>query len=49
MKIGILSRSTRIYSTKKLIEAAEARGHEVTVFNPLKCYMNITSVHPDVY
>ena len=49
MRIGILSRSTKIYSTAKLIEAAEDRGHEVTVVNPLKCYMNITSTNPDVH
>ena len=49
MRIGILSRSTKIYSTAKLIEVAEDRGHEVTVVNPLKCYMNITSTNPDVH
>ena len=49
MKIGILSRSSKIYSTNKLVEAAEKRGHDVMVVNPLKCYMNITGNHPDVY
>ena len=49
MRIGILSRSAKIYSTAKLVEAAEDRGHEVTVVNPLKCYMNITSTNPDVH
>ena len=49
MKIGILSRSPKIYSTARLVEAAEERGHEVMVVNPLKCYMNITGNHPDVY
>jgi ribosomal protein S6--L-glutamate ligase len=49
MKIGILSRSSEIYSTSRLIEAAEERGHEVKVVNPLKCYMNITDNLPDVY
>ena len=46
MKIGILSRSPKIYSTARLVEAAEERGHEVMVVNPLKCYMNITGNHP---
>lgn len=49
MKIGILSRSTRIYSTNRLVEAAKARGHNVKVYDPLKCYMNITSGKPTVY
>jgi ribosomal protein S6--L-glutamate ligase len=46
MKIGILSRSSNIYSTKRLMEAARARGHEVDVIDTLKCYMEITSKKP---
>jgi len=49
MKIGILSRSSRLYSTKRLIEAAKARGHEVEVIDTLKCYMDITSKKPMVH
>lgn len=49
MKIGILSRNPRLYSTKRLVEAAEARGHEVKVVDVLRCYMNITSNKPTVY
>jgi ribosomal protein S6--L-glutamate ligase len=49
MKIGILSRSSNIYSTKRLVEAARARGHEVDVIDTLKCYMEITSKKPMVH
>jgi ribosomal protein S6--L-glutamate ligase len=49
MKIGILSRSINIYSTKRLVEAAKARGHEVEVIDTLKCYMDITSKKPMVH
>jgi ribosomal protein S6--L-glutamate ligase len=49
MKIGILSRSSNIYSTKRLMEAARARGHEVDVIDTLKCYMEITSKKPMVH
>ncbi len=49
MKIGILSRSKKLYSTSRLVEAAEKRGHSVKVVDPLKCYMNITDNHPDVH
>lgn len=49
MNIGILSRSTRIYSTYRLMEAALSRGHTVRVVNPLRCYMNITSSRPMVH
>lgn len=49
MRIGILSRNSKLYSTSRLIEAAKARGHEVKVIDPLKCYMNITANRPAVY
>jgi ribosomal protein S6--L-glutamate ligase len=49
MKIGILSRNAKLYSTRRLVEAAEEQGHEVHVINPLLCYMNITSLRPSVY
>lgn len=49
MKIGILSRNANLYSTRRLIEAAEARGHEVHVIDVLRCYMNITSMKPEVH
>ncbi len=49
MKIGILSRNPKLYSTRRLVEAAEARGHEVHVIDTLRCYMNITSMKPEVH
>ncbi len=49
MKIGILSRNANLYSTKRLVEAAKTRGHEVQVIDVLHCYMNITSSKPRVY
>lgn len=49
MKIAILSRGPKLYSTRRLVEAAEERGHEVRVIDALRCYMNINSVHPEVH
>lgn len=49
MKIGILSRKAELYSTHRMVEAAEKRGHTVFVINPLRCYMNITSHHPAIH
>jgi ribosomal protein S6--L-glutamate ligase len=48
MKLGILSRSRSLYSTSRLVQAAEMRGHEVRVVNYLRCYMNITASRPQV-
>ena len=42
MKIAILSRKETLYSTRRLVEAGIARGHDVAVIDPLRCYMNIT-------
>ncbi len=41
MKIAILSRNSKLYSTVRLVEAARARGHSVRVLDPLRCYMRI--------
>jgi ribosomal protein S6--L-glutamate ligase len=49
MKILILSRNPKLYSTEALVHAAEARGHEVRVVDYLRCYMNITSRKPRIY
>ena len=48
MRIAILSRSSRLYSTSRLREAAEARGHDVSVVDYLRCYMDITARRPKV-
>lgn len=49
MNIVILSRKAALYSTARLVEAAEQRGHDVSVINPLRCYMDITSHHPAIH
>jgi ribosomal protein S6--L-glutamate ligase len=43
MKLAILSRNSKLYSTRRLIEAARVRGHTVRVLDPLRCYMRIAS------
>ncbi|HBV21463.1 MAG TPA: 30S ribosomal protein S6--L-glutamate ligase [Nitrosomonas sp.] len=49
MKIAILSRNAKLYSTKRLVEAAAERGHEVKVLDVLRCYMNITAHNPRIH
>lgn len=49
MKIAILSRNPRLYSTRRLKEAAIALGHETVVIDVLKCYMDITSERPEIF
>lgn len=43
MKLAILSRNSKLYSTRRLIEAARVRGHSARVLDPLRCYMRIAS------
>ena len=49
MKIGILSTNKNLYSTRRLVEAGEQRGHEMPVINHKRCYMNIASHNPSVH
>jgi ribosomal protein S6--L-glutamate ligase len=43
MKLAILSRNGKLYSTRRLVEAARERGHSVRVLDPLRCYMRISA------
>jgi len=49
LKIVILSKNASLYSTRRLVEAGIARGHEMRVINTLRCYMNIASQHPGIH
>ena len=49
MKLAILSRNAKLYSTRRLKEAAEERGHQVQVIDALRAYMNIASHNPTIH
>ncbi|WP_425396180.1 RimK family alpha-L-glutamate ligase [Aeoliella sp.] len=49
MKLGILSRSRSCYSTRRLREAAEQRGHKVKVLDTLKFAIDLEEGEPDLY
>jgi len=48
MKLALMCRNASLYSHRRLVEAAKARGHEIDVIDHLKCYINITSNRPSV-
>ena len=48
MKIAMLARNPKLYTHKRLVEVAQARGHEIDVINTLRVYMNITSHRPEL-
>ncbi|WP_103864960.1 30S ribosomal protein S6--L-glutamate ligase [Aquimarina sp. I32.4] len=49
MNIKILSRSTNLYSTNALIQAAVKRKHNVQVIDPLSCDIIIEKQKPEIY
>ena len=49
MKIAILSRNPRLYSTRRLVEAGTLRGHQMVVIDTLRAYMNIATHKPQIH
>jgi ribosomal protein S6--L-glutamate ligase len=49
MHLAILSRNANLYSTKRLVQAAEQRGHRVTVIDVLKCNLLMEKRNPGIY
>ncbi|MEX0811627.1 MAG: 30S ribosomal protein S6--L-glutamate ligase [Chitinophagales bacterium] len=49
MKLGILSRDATLYSTRKLAEVAEEKGHEVQIIDHLKCNLIMQEDRPQVH
>ena len=49
MKIAILSNGNANYSTTRLVEEAEKRGHEVKVIKYKNCYISLDEKHPEVF
>lgn len=49
MKIVILSRNSELYSTRRLVEAAEKKGHQALVVDHLKCNIVIEKKKPSIY
>lgn len=48
MKILVLSRDNKLYSTRRLVEAGRARGHEVSAVDHVKCDLVIARKDPHV-
>lgn len=49
MNIVILSRNANLYSTNRLVEEGEHRGHQMEVIDPLKCDIIIEKEKPTIY
>src|SRR5258708_22841467 len=49
MRLLVLSRNATLYSTRRLVLAARARGHEVSVADPLDFRIVISRARPSLY
>ncbi|MEN7537987.1 30S ribosomal protein S6--L-glutamate ligase [Aurantiacibacter flavus] len=49
MKLAMLARNPNLYTHRRLVEAAEERGHSIEILNTLRCFMDITSHRPTVH
>ncbi len=49
MKIILLASNPKLYSNRRLIQAAKNAGHSIQFANIRDCYINITSDKPEVY
>ena len=49
LRIALLTREPKNYSSQRLIEAAQARGHVIEAIDTARCYMQIGTTHPQVH
>lgn len=49
MNIIILAKNAKLYSHQRLLEAGAKRGHNVRIINTVTCYMNISSIKPEIH
>jgi len=49
LRIAILTQEPKNYSNRRMIEAAEARGHVVDCIHTSRCYMAINAHKPEVH
>ena len=49
MRLTVLSRSARIYTTRRLVEAARERGHKARVVDPLEVELGLGGPGPALY
>ncbi len=49
LKIGLLASNPRLYSNRRIIEAAEERGHEIHFIDIKQCYMKLDADNPEIH
>lgn len=49
LRVAVLTKEPKIYSSRRLVEAGEARGHVVETIDTSRCYMLINAERPEVH
>jgi ribosomal protein S6--L-glutamate ligase len=49
MRLALLSRQARLYSTRRLAAAARGRGHRIRILDPARCYLSISAQHHGIH
>ena len=49
LRIGLLASNPELYSNKRIMEAGEMRGHEMTFLNIKECYMRLDAHNPEIH
>lgn len=49
LNIGLLASNPELYSNKRIVEAAQERGHKIEFFNIKQCYMKLDAISPEVH
>lgn len=49
LRIAVLSREAESYSTQRLVDIGEMRGHTVEVIDTTRCYIAINALAPEVH
>lgn len=49
LKLGLLASNPRLYSNRRIIEAAEERGHEIHFIDVKQCYMKLDAENPEIH
>lgn len=49
LKLGLLASNPRLYSNRRIIEAAEERGHEIHFIDIKQCYMKLDAENPEIH
>ena len=49
LRIGLLASNQELYSNRRIIEAAEQRGHQIEFYNIRQCFMKLDASTPQVY